>query len=70
MRSCERFRPGQPLSGCNKSHQRTDRSITWANETLPNHLAGITGFRFDESISAEDQFLAELDAIDPHHGPH
>jgi hypothetical protein len=34
------------------------------------HLTGITGFRFDGSVSAEDRFLAVLDMIDLHHGPH
>jgi hypothetical protein len=33
-----------------------------------NHLTGITGFRFDRGISAEDRFRAELDTIDLHHG--
>jgi hypothetical protein len=33
-----------------------------------DHRTGITGFRFDREISAEDRFLTVLDTIDLHHG--
>jgi hypothetical protein len=36
----------------------------WAGQAAPDHLTGITGFSFDESVSAEDLFLAELDTVD------
>lgn len=42
----------------------------WESRSSTNHLAGITGFRFDGEISAEDRFRAELDTIDLHHGPY
>ncbi len=42
----------------------------WEIRGSGDHLTGITGFRFDGEISAEDRFLAELDAIDLHHGPY
>jgi len=45
--------------------------LLWSTSQSPtNHLSGITGFHFDESVSAEDRLLAELDQIDLHHGPH
>jgi hypothetical protein len=31
----------------------------WAGQAAPDRLTGITGFSFDESVSAEDLFLAE-----------
>jgi hypothetical protein len=42
----------------------------WESQGPPDHLTGIAGFRYDEGVSAEDRFLAELDTIDLHHGPH
>lgn len=42
----------------------------WESQQSSDHLTGTTGFRFDEKISAEDRFLAELDTIDLHHGPY
>ncbi|HEX3865048.1 MAG TPA: hypothetical protein VHY35_25455 [Stellaceae bacterium] len=42
----------------------------WEGQKSTNHLTGITGFRFDREISAEDRFREELDTIDLHHGPH
>jgi hypothetical protein len=42
----------------------------WESQKSTNHLTGITGFRFDKEISAEDRFRAELDTIDLHHGPY
>ena len=42
----------------------------WASDAAPDHLSGITGFRFDEGVSTEDVLLAELSEIDLHHGPY
>lgn len=42
----------------------------WERQGSPDHLTGITGFRFDGGVSAEGRFLAELDTIDLHHGPY
>jgi hypothetical protein len=46
------------------------RSLWSTSRSRTNHLTGITGFHFDEGVSAEDRLLAELDQIDLHHGPH
>lgn len=40
----------------------------WAVAQGPDRRKDITGFRFDADRSAEDRFLAELDAIELHHG--
>jgi len=40
----------------------------WANHPGQDHLSGITGMRFDPSITPEDVFLAQLSSIDLHHG--
>lgn len=42
----------------------------WQTRTDVGSVAGITGFRFDADIAAEESFLAKLDTIDLHHGPH
>jgi len=42
----------------------------WANHPKQDHLSGITGMRFDPSVTPEQQFLAQLSAIDLHHGPY
>lgn len=61
---------GQPVwIAMSTSNESVVRSL-WASQVSTDHLTGITGFRFDEGVSAEDLFLAELDTIDLHHGPH
>jgi len=42
----------------------------WATYSGQDHLTGVTGFRFDSNIAAEDSFIAELGTIDLHHGPY
>ena len=43
----------------------------WATGQVgSDHLTGITVFRFDEGVSAEERLLTELYAIDLHHGPY
>jgi hypothetical protein len=42
----------------------------WECQEALDHLTGITGFRFDDGVSAEDRFVAELGTIDLHHGPY
>jgi hypothetical protein len=51
------------------ANEPTVRSL-WKRRNAPDHLTGITGFLFDDGVSAEDRFLAELDTIDLHHGPY
>jgi hypothetical protein len=41
----------------------------WVNQIDLDHLVGITGFRFDENLAAEDQFVAMLGTIELHPGP-
>ena len=61
---------GQPVWITMSSvNEPTVRSL-WERQKAPDHLTGITGFRFDDGVSAEDRLLAELDTIDLHHGPH
>lgn len=61
---------GQPVwIAMSPANEPVVRSL-WAGRAAPDHLTGITGFRFDESVSAEDLFLAVLDTIDLHHGPY
>ncbi len=60
---------GQPVwIAMSPANEPVVRSL-WASQVSPDHPTGITGFRFDEGVSAEDLFLAELDTIDLHHGP-
>src|SRR6516225_5656781 len=42
----------------------------WATYSGQDHLTGVTGFRFDSNIAAEDSFIADLGTIDLHHGPY
>jgi hypothetical protein len=42
----------------------------WAATPEPDHLAGVTGFKWQEGRTAEDRFLEEMDTIDLHHGPY
>jgi hypothetical protein len=35
-----------------------------------DHRTGVTGMSFNVDIAPEDQFLAELDTVDLHYGPH
>jgi len=51
------------------ANEPTVRSL-WECQKASDHLTGITGFRFDDGVSAEDRLLAELDTIDLHHGPY
>jgi hypothetical protein len=61
---------GQPVwIVMSSANEPVVRSL-WANQASPDHLTEITGFRFNEHVSAEDRFLAELGAIDLHHGPY
>ena len=61
---------GQPVwITMSPENEPTVRSL-WECREAPDHLTGITGFRFDNGVSAEDRFLAELDSIDLHHGPY
>ena len=61
---------GQPVwIAMSPANEPVVRSL-WDGQGAPDHLTGITGFSFDESVSAEDLFLAELDTVDLHHGPY
>jgi len=42
----------------------------WESQESPDRLTGITGFRFDDGLSAENRFLAQLNTIELHHGPY
>jgi hypothetical protein len=46
----------------------TVRSL-WADAPREDHLTPITGFTHQEGTPAEGQLLAQLTAIDLHHGP-
>lgn len=61
---------GQPVwIAMSPANEPVVRSL-WAGQGAPDHLTGITGFSFEESVSAEDLLLAELDTVDLHHGPY
>ena len=58
--------PGQPVwIVLSRTNEPLVRSL-WATRAR----TGITGWDFDPKIAPEDFFLAELDMIDLHHGPH
>src|SRR5690348_7219033 len=60
---------GQPVwIVMSPENERIVRSL-WASETAPDHLTGITGFRFVQGVSPEDMLIGELSTIDLHHGP-
>jgi hypothetical protein len=40
----------------------------WKASTATDHLTGITIFQAGEGLTPEEQFLAQLDTIDLHHG--
>jgi hypothetical protein len=62
---------GQPVwIAMSPTNEPVVRSLWAASQLPPDHLTGITGFRFDGGVSAEDRLLAELYAIDLHHGPY
>jgi hypothetical protein len=42
----------------------------WASAPSQTHLTRITGFRYSKGVAAEDFLLAELDAVQLHHGPY
>ncbi len=60
--------PKRPVwIGMSSANEPAIRSL-WATRSPLDPM--LTGFRFDAGIAPEDSFLAELDAIDLHHGPH
>lgn len=62
---------GQPVwITMSPANEPVIRSLWSTGQSPTNHLTGITGFHFDEGVSAEDRLLAELDTIDLHHGPY
>ena len=42
----------------------------WQTRPDVGSVDGITGFKFDASVAAEESFIDILDQIDLHHGPH
>jgi hypothetical protein len=63
--------PGQPVwITMSPANEPVIRSLWSTSQSPTDHLTGITGFHFNEGVSAEERLLAELDEIDLHHGPY
>ncbi|HEY4031564.1 MAG TPA: hypothetical protein VGM25_14550 [Caulobacteraceae bacterium] len=62
--------PGRPIwIAMSPANEPVVRSL-WQTRTDVGSVTGITGFRFDAGVAAEENFLANLDTIDLHHGPY
>jgi hypothetical protein len=54
-------------------HSLTNKLVVqrlWNERPDESHLTGITVFKGMEASNPEEMLIAELDAIDLHHGPH
>jgi len=62
--------PGRPLWIVRSAVNEPVIQAQWAIPPDHGSTKGITAFRADPSASRAETFMANLDAVDTHHGPH